>query len=339
MLRSRGTGCSVSVGQLFDVQSHIRVHLRPDARAAPSQDGQTILLRAGRSAGWLLRALGAEVALEPSVYLGRTDEVAQTTFVEFGLDRTARRGVPVMQVETKQGPVTVTTGAVVSTTVTVCVHAPAFPQSSVVVQVRVITDSCGQVPAVTASPSVIAGAASQLSVAVATPVPVDVRSSVHSTVASSGQVITGAVVSTTATVCVQELAFPQASVARYVRVMVSGQLRVSEVSPTCTTVIGSGQLSVVVTDDDLAELTVVIADDSISEGAGAAATTLVVTRNTDPTNALVVTLASDDTSEATVPTTITIAAGQSSSGAIPIDCNSLTECCVGFVFNSPEAAR
>ncbi len=41
--------------------------------------------------------------------LGRTDEVVQTTFVEYGLDRTADRGVPVMRVETTDGPVLVTT--------------------------------------------------------------------------------------------------------------------------------------------------------------------------------------------------------------------------------------
>ncbi len=41
--------------------------------------------------------------------LGRTDEVVQTTFIEYGLDRSASRGVPVMRVETIDGPVLVTT--------------------------------------------------------------------------------------------------------------------------------------------------------------------------------------------------------------------------------------
>jgi len=41
--------------------------------------------------------------------LGRPGEVAQTAFTEYGLDRTVLRGVPVMRVETTDGPVTVAT--------------------------------------------------------------------------------------------------------------------------------------------------------------------------------------------------------------------------------------
>ena len=58
-------------------------------------------------------------------------------------------------------------------------------------------------------------------------------------------------------------------------------------------------------------LTVAIADDSVAETAGAAATTATVTR-TDTSGDLVVQLSSDDTSEATVPATVTILDGQSS---------------------------
>ncbi|MCP4212690.1 MAG: hypothetical protein GY764_14630, partial [Halieaceae bacterium] len=58
-------------------------------------------------------------------------------------------------------------------------------------------------------------------------------------------------------------------------------------------------------------LTVSINDASVSESAGAAATTATVTR-TDTSGDLVVTLSSDDTSEATVPATVTILDGQSS---------------------------
>jgi len=58
-------------------------------------------------------------------------------------------------------------------------------------------------------------------------------------------------------------------------------------------------------------LTVEIAADSIAENAGASATTGRVTRSGDTTDALVVTLASDDTSEATVPASVTILAGDS----------------------------
>ena len=56
----------------------IRFHLHPDARVALAQDGETILLRVGRGAGWLFRARGAAVALEPSVYLGRRGEVRRS---------------------------------------------------------------------------------------------------------------------------------------------------------------------------------------------------------------------------------------------------------------------
>jgi nitrate reductase / nitrite oxidoreductase, alpha subunit len=41
--------------------------------------------------------------------LDRTDRVEQVSFTEFGLDRTTRRGVPVMEVETTDGPILVTT--------------------------------------------------------------------------------------------------------------------------------------------------------------------------------------------------------------------------------------
>ena len=75
-----------------------------------------------------------------------------------------------------------------------------------------------------------------------------------------------------------------------------------------------------VTDDDSPELTVTIAAASVSEGAGAAATTATVSRNTtDNTNPLVVTLMSDDTTEATVIGSVTIAAGQTTSPAFDID--------------------
>ncbi|MEM7211755.1 MAG: tail fiber protein, partial [Pseudomonadota bacterium] len=58
------------------------------------------------------------------------------------------------------------------------------------------------------------------------------------------------------------------------------------------------------------ELSMNFDDNAISENGGS--TTGTITRTGDTTNALVVTLASDDTSEATVPTSVTIAAGQAS---------------------------
>lgn len=80
----------------------------------------------------------------------------------------------------------------------------------------------------------------------------------------------------------------------------------------------AGSDSVDVTDDDSAGLTVAIASESISEGGGAEATTATVSRNSDTTAALQVTLASDDLSEATVPLTVTIAAGQTTSAPFNI---------------------
>ncbi|MDX1426170.1 MAG: heparinase II/III family protein, partial [Kiloniellales bacterium] len=56
----------------------IRFHLHPEASAALAQDGETVLLRVGRGAGWRFRARGAAVALEPSVYLGRSGEVRRS---------------------------------------------------------------------------------------------------------------------------------------------------------------------------------------------------------------------------------------------------------------------
>lgn len=59
-------------------------------------------------------------------------------------------------------------------------------------------------------------------------------------------------------------------------------------------------------------LTVTLAAGSVYEAAGANATTGTVTRDGDLSQSLVVTLSSNDTTEATVPATVTIAAGQAS---------------------------
>ena len=68
-------------------------------------------------------------------------------------------------------------------------------------------------------------------------------------------------------------------------------------------------LEIVSTGPPPATLTVEIADDSIAENAGAAATTGRVTRSGETTDPLVVALSSDDTSEATVPASVTIQSG------------------------------
>ncbi len=71
-------------------------------------------------------------------------------------------------------------------------------------------------------------------------------------------------------------------------------------------------VAAVTVDDDVAALTLTIAAASISEGAGPGATTATITRNTDPTNAMAVVLSSSDASEAAVPVSVTIPAGQTS---------------------------
>ena len=108
-------------------------------------------------------------------------------------------------------PVTVTTGAVVSTTFTVLVAVPELPDASV--EVYVITYD----PTVVVStvPLATAVTAPEASVAVA---PASVYVPPSSTVAglSPVTVTTGAVVSTTLTVLVAEALFPSKSVAEYV---------------------------------------------------------------------------------------------------------------------------
>jgi len=105
-------------------------------------------------------------------------------------------------------------GAVVSTTVTVWLHWATFPHASVALQVRVALRVCPHNPLVSVlkivttfvPPTSVALGASKL------------QASPHSTVLSGAQVSVGAVVSLTVTVCWHSATFPQASVARHVRV-------------------------------------------------------------------------------------------------------------------------
>src|SRR5687768_18524318 len=85
----------------------------------------------------------------------------------------------------------------------VCTQELLLPAQSVAVQVRVMTEVLGQAPGAVLSVKVITGAGSQLSVAVALPVTLGSLGVLHWTVASGGQLITGAVVSTTLMVCTQ----------------------------------------------------------------------------------------------------------------------------------------
>ena len=61
------------------------------------------------------------------------------------------------------------TGATLSSTTIVCVHAVELPQSSLAVHVLVIVYSCGQAPPTVTSDEVMVGVPSQASVAVAVP--------------------------------------------------------------------------------------------------------------------------------------------------------------------------
>jgi hypothetical protein len=76
------------------------------------------------------------------------------------------------------------------------------------------------------------GLGSQLSIAVALPVALGSVEALQSTVVSAGQVMLGAVVSTTLMVCLQSAVLPQLSVAVQVRVItfVFGQLPATTLS-------------------------------------------------------------------------------------------------------------
>ncbi len=65
----------------------IHFHLHPSVTVSLQQDGEAALLRMPNGAGWRLRADGARIALEESVYLGgaelrRTEQVTLTTFAD-----------------------------------------------------------------------------------------------------------------------------------------------------------------------------------------------------------------------------------------------------------------
>ena len=63
----------------------LRFHLHPDVDASLQQDGEAVLLRLPSGSGWRLRAEGAVMSLEESIYLGgaaprRTEQVVLTGF-------------------------------------------------------------------------------------------------------------------------------------------------------------------------------------------------------------------------------------------------------------------
>ena len=61
----------------------VRFHLHPDVTTSLQQDGEAVLLRLRSGGGWRLRADGARLSLEESIYLGgptprRTEQVVLT---------------------------------------------------------------------------------------------------------------------------------------------------------------------------------------------------------------------------------------------------------------------
>jgi uncharacterized heparinase superfamily protein len=63
----------------------VRFHLHPDVTASLQQDGEAVLLRLPSGSGWRLRAEGARMTLEESLYLGgteprRTEQVVLTGY-------------------------------------------------------------------------------------------------------------------------------------------------------------------------------------------------------------------------------------------------------------------
>jgi uncharacterized heparinase superfamily protein len=72
----------------------IRFHLHPDVQASLSQDGAAAILRLPKGGGWCLRAGGAVLGLEPSIYLGRGGEIRRAQQVVLS-GHCARQGVKV----------------------------------------------------------------------------------------------------------------------------------------------------------------------------------------------------------------------------------------------------
>ena len=87
-----------------------------------------------------------------------------------------------------------------------------LPQSSVAVQLRVMTGAAAQLPAAMLSDEVMTGVPGQLSVAVAVPVSAAAVEASHSTVTLAGQEMSGATLSVTVIVWTQLPTLPHPSV-------------------------------------------------------------------------------------------------------------------------------
>ena len=65
----------------------VRFHLHPNVSASLQQDGEAVLLRLPAGGGWRLRADGARMGLEESIYLGgpeprRSEQVVLTGYAD-----------------------------------------------------------------------------------------------------------------------------------------------------------------------------------------------------------------------------------------------------------------
>jgi uncharacterized heparinase superfamily protein len=56
----------------------IRFHLHPEVQSSLARGGNSVLLRLPKGGGWELRAAGASVSLEQSIYLGRAGEIRRS---------------------------------------------------------------------------------------------------------------------------------------------------------------------------------------------------------------------------------------------------------------------
>lgn len=75
----RGEDCLTAAEKaLPDLPFAIRFHLHPLVQAMAAQDGRSVVLRLAKGGGWRLRAGGATVGLEPSVYLGAPGQVRRS---------------------------------------------------------------------------------------------------------------------------------------------------------------------------------------------------------------------------------------------------------------------
>lgn len=176
--------------------------------------------------------------------------------------------------------------------------------------VQVLDDDVPQVTLTLASPSVSEAAGASATLATVTRSPVSARSLVVELTSSD---VSEATVPARVTIPANQAsaafavaAIQDALVDGTQTAMLSGYVLATENSARVT---NFQSATLTITDDDGPALQLVVANKLVREGQ-TVATTATVTRNTGPTGNLVVSLASSDLSEATVPTTVTILNGQ-----------------------------